>query len=69
MEQYLYFAKNIADEAGKIMLKYFNEDNGSNYKYDQTIATKTDTEINQYLVKQVKEKFPTHSVDGEEEQF
>lgn len=26
MEQYLYFAKNIADEAGKIMLKYFNEE-------------------------------------------
>lgn len=48
MEQYLYFAKNIADEAGKIMLKYFNEDNGSNYKYDQTIVTKADTEINQY---------------------
>lgn len=69
MEQYLYFAKDIAHEAGKIMLKYFNEDNGSNYKYDQTIVTKADTEINQYLVKQVKEKFPTHSVDGEEEQF
>lgn len=69
MEEYLEFAKKIAAEAGKIMLKYFNEDNGANYKFDQTIVTKADTEINHYLVDQVKEKYPNHSVDGEEEQF
>ena len=69
MEEYLEFAKQIAIQAGKIMLKYFKEDNGANYKFDQTIATKADTEINHYLVQQVKEKYPTHSVDGEEEQF
>ncbi len=69
MEQYLEFAKSIAQEAGKIMLKYFYEDNGSSYKADQTIVTKADTEINKYLVAAVKEKFPNHSVDGEEEQF
>ena len=51
------------------MLKYFKEDNGANYKFDQTIVTKADTEINKYLVKKVKERFPTHSVDGEEEKF
>lgn len=28
MEEYLKFAKDIAYEAGKIMLKYFNQDNG-----------------------------------------
>ncbi len=69
MEEYLEFAKEIAAEAGKIMLKYFKEDNGANYKFDQTIVTKADLEINSYLVKRVKEKYPTHSVDGEEEQF
>ncbi len=69
MEEYLEFAKEIAAEAGKIMLKYFKEDNGANYKVDQTIVTKADLEINSYLVKRVKEKYPTHSVDGEEEQF
>lgn len=69
MEEYLEFAKEIAMYAGKIMLKYFNEDNGTNYKYDQTIVTRADTEINNYLVNKVKEKFPTHSVDGEEERF
>ncbi len=69
MEEYLEFAKEIAAEAGKIMLKYFKEDNGANYKFDQTIVTKADLEINSYLIKRIKEKFPTHSVDGEEEQF
>lgn len=68
-KQYLEFAKEVAYEAGKIMKKYFNEDNGASYKYDQTIVTKADTEINTYLIKKVKENFPTHSVDGEEEQF
>lgn len=70
MEQrYLEFAKEIAKEAGKIMLKYFNQDNKSSYKEDNTIVTIADTEINDYLIKRVKIEFPTHSVDGEENKF
>ncbi len=68
-EKYLEFAKEIAYEAGKIMLKYFKDDNGATYKFDKTIVTKADTEINTYLIRKVKETYPTHSVDGEEEQF
>lgn len=69
MDKYLEFAKSVAYTAGEIMKKYFVSDNGSNYKYDQTIVTKADTEINSYLIEQVKLNFPEHSVDGEEEQF
>ncbi len=69
MDKYLEFAKEMAYDAGKIMKKYFSEDNGANYKYDQTIVTKADTEINSLLIERVKSTFPTHSVDGEEEQF
>lgn len=68
-EKYLEFAKEIAKEAGKIMLKYFETDNGSSYKGDKTIVTLADTEINTYLIKRVKEEFPDHCVDGEEESF
>ncbi len=68
MEEYLEFAKDIAYQAGKIMLKYFNQNNGASYKGDKTIVTIADTEINSYLIKRVKEKYPEHSVDGEEEQ-
>lgn len=69
LEEYLNFAKEIADNAGKIMLKYFKSDNGATYKGDKTIVTIADKEINTYLIKKVREKYPTHSIDGEEEQF
>ena len=69
MEEYLEFAKDIAYQAGKIMLKYFNQNNGASYKGDKTIVTLADKEINSYLIKKVKEQYPEHSVDGEEEQF
>ena len=69
LEEYLNFAKEIAIYAGKVMMKYFNQNNGASYKGDKTIVTLADTEINSYLIKQVKEKYPSHSVDGEEEQF
>ena len=36
---------------------------------DKTIVTLADTEINSYLIKRVKEKYPSHCVDREEEQF
>lgn len=68
-KEYLEFAKEIAIEAGKIMLKYFNADNETAYKIDKTIVTKADTEINEYLIRKVKETYPHHSVDGEEKQF
>ena len=69
LEEYLEFAKDIAQYAGEVMLKYFKENNGASYKGDKTIVTLADTEINAYLIKRVKEKYPSHSVDGEEEQF
>ena len=68
MEEYLKFAKDIAYQAGKIMLKYFNQNNGASYKGDKTIVTLADTEINSYLIEKVKEHYPTHAVDGEEEE-
>lgn len=69
LEQYLEFAKEIAKEAGKIMLQYFNIDNGATYKGDKTIVTLADKKINTYLINRVREKYPTHCVDGEEEKF
>lgn len=68
-ETYLEFAKEIASYAKEIMIKYFKEDNNLSYKSDKTIVTIADTLINDYLIKRVKEQFPTHSVDGEEDKF
>ena len=66
-EEYLEFAKGIAYKAKQIMLKYFNNDNEAIYKSDNTIVTIADKEINDLLIKEVKNKYPNHSVDGEEE--
>ena len=68
-EEYLVFAKEIASEAGNIMRKYFTKKDISQYKGDKTIVTIADKEINSYLIKRVKETFPEHCVDGEEEVF
>ncbi len=68
-DEYLKFAKEVAYEAGKIMLQYFKKDNGATYKQDKTIVTLADTKINDYLIQKVKETFPNHCVDGEEESF
>lgn len=69
MKEYLEFAIEIARKAGEIMEKYFYEEGESRYKEDETIVTKADTEINSYLIEKVKESYPSHSVDGEEEKF
>ena len=68
MEEYLIFAKSIAFKAKEIMLKYFNNSDSS-YKKDNTVVTKADKEINDYLIKRVKEIYKEHSVLGEEESF
>lgn len=68
-EEYLEFAKEIAYEAGKIMLKYFEKNYLANYKLDQTIVTKADKEINRHLIKEIKNNFPLHSISGEEDSF
>ena len=68
-KEYLEFAKDIAYRAGNIMLKYFNSDQSASYKSDNTIVTIADKEINDLLIKEVKNKYPDHSVDGEEESF
>jgi len=67
LDEFLEFGLDIAKHAGEIMKKYFNENNGSSYKSDNTIVTSADLEINHYLIKRVKETYPDHSVYGEEE--
>ncbi len=68
-QEYLEFAKDIALHAGEIMLRYYMGDAGVSYKYDQSIVTRADQEINDYLIARVKETYPTHAVDGEEAGF
>ncbi len=67
MKDYLNFAIEMARYAGKEMLKYFHDDKDISFKADDTVVTKIDKDINSYLIECVHEKYPDHSVIGEEE--
>ena len=68
MNEYLEFAKEIAYYAGDMMKTYFYKpDKGIIFKKDRTPVTEADQKINNYLIKKVKEKYPNHGIDGEEE--
>lgn len=64
----LDFAKDLADQAAKIMKRYFRaEDIGIEWKEDKTPVTQADTKINRLVIDEVKKQFPDHGVIGEEE--
>ncbi|MBR3211128.1 MAG: hypothetical protein IKF71_04255 [Bacilli bacterium] len=67
MKEYLDFALEIAAYAKKEMLEHFDSSFTYNYKKDSTVVTEVDQSINHYLLERVHEKYPDHSVLGEEE--
>lgn len=67
MEEQLQFAKDLALQAGEIMLKYFKKGMKHKFKEDLSIVTNADEEINKLVIDEIGEKYPTHSVFGEEE--
>lgn len=69
MEEYLRVAKEIADEAAVIALKYFSFETESTWKGDNTPLTMADTEINTLVIHKIKAAFPDHSIIGEEESY
>lgn len=64
----LKIAKQLAQEAGEIMLKYFNTVAANpTQKSDRTLVTRADTEINSHVIKVLSEKTPAYSIWGEEQ--
>ena len=66
LNEYLEFAKQLADSAGETMRRYFRATE-TEWKSDNTPLTQADTEINSMVVQRVGEAYPDHSVLGEEE--
>jgi myo-inositol-1(or 4)-monophosphatase len=63
----LDFAKNLADQAGKIMTQYFRADSlGMTWKEDDTPLTVADTTINQLVIDSVIAAYPDYGIIGEE---
>ena len=67
MEEYLNFAIEIAKYAGEEIKSKFSSIDSIVFKSDRTPVTEVDKNINHYLIEKVKEKYPNHSVIGEEE--
>lgn len=65
----LEFAKRLARQAGKIMLKYFDHESETEIKSDNTPVTIADKEVNQMVIDEVKKHFPEDGVYGEEDSF
>jgi fructose-1,6-bisphosphatase/inositol monophosphatase family enzyme len=66
-KQYKQFAEDFARRAGAIIKENFSLGMAKEWKADNTPVTETDLKINSMLIKEVKERSPEHSVNGEEE--
>ena len=64
--QELAFAKEIASDAGHIMLRYFGTNMSIDHKSDGSPITIADRKINGLVIQAVQKRFPDHAVIGEE---
>ncbi len=70
LQEYLEFAKGLAQEAGEIMLRYFrSKDIGTTWKEDNSPVTVADTQINKLVIDKVQTSFPNHGIIGEEASY
>lgn len=65
--EFLSFAIKIAKEAGKIHMKYFGSISSLEKKSTNIdLVTKADLESEQYIIKKINKKYPSHSILAEE---
>ena len=60
------FVNDILDNTGKIALKYFRDLKDLSLKRDMSPVTNADKEIEKYIRTQILNKYPNHSIVGEE---
>ena len=59
--------QKILPRVGKTISQAFSKHNFIvNYKSDKTLITKIDKEVENYIIKQIKQQFPNHHIFGEE---
>lgn len=66
MKEYQEFAEMLAKKAGDIMREYFTVGVKYEMKSDNTPVTMADLKINDLVINEISEKFPDHSIQGEE---
>jgi histidinol-phosphatase len=63
---YLDFAKDLAFQAGKISLEYYQKDVDTDYKKDNSPVTAADRAVEQYIHRRIEKSYPGHGILGEE---
>ena len=66
LEKYLEFAKEIAWEAGKLTLGYFQAGVRPEWKDDDSPVTIADKQAEKLIRERIEAKFPSHAILGEE---
>ncbi|MCH8275786.1 MAG: histidinol-phosphatase [Armatimonadetes bacterium] len=66
MTEELRFALEIAEEAGRLVLRYFQEDTPVERKADDSPVTQADREAETLIRDRLEKRFPSHSFLGEE---
>lgn len=66
-DKFLNVAKQAAQEAGKVIMRFYGKDHSLMFKGDRSdFATPTDLEAEKIIVKILSKNFPTHNIISEE---
>lgn len=65
MQEILNFARALARSSGRIALLHYGRANPK-VKFDESLVTEADLEVQEHIRSQVAERFPTHRFLGEE---
>src|SRR5512147_3059336 len=66
LQPYLTFARQLAHNAGKITLNYYNKGIQHDLKQDETPVTAADRATEEFIRSEIEKTYPTHAVVGEE---
>lgn len=66
LQPYLDFARQLAYDAGKLTLEYFNTGIRHEMKADETPVTVADRSAEEFIRREIEKKYPSHAIVGEE---
>ena len=66
LQPYLDFARQLAHQAGKLTLEYFNMGIQHDMKADETPVTVADRSAEEFIRGEIEKKYPSHAIVGEE---
>lgn len=66
LQPYLDFTRQLAYDAGKLTLEYFNTGIQHDMKADETPVTAADRAAEEFIRREIEKKYPSHAIVGEE---